>query len=98
MPLILGQNLGDRLDGAGVGTATKTMDVNRVHLYHLGSYLLQDCIGYMLHILYVPPMHLPVSWVSISTQEQKALGIALPVHRRQVAQLRIVVGILVLLI
>ena len=37
-------------------------------------------------------MHLPVSWVSISTHEQNVLGIAVPVQRRQVAQLRIVVG------
>ena len=42
-------------------------------------------------------MHLPVSCTSISTYEQKALGMAVPVQRH-VAQLRIVVGILVLLI
>ena len=74
------------------------MDVDSIHLYHLPSHLLHDCIGYMLHIWYVPPMHLPVSCTSISTHEQKALGMAVPVQRRHVAQLRIVVGILVLLI
>lgn len=43
-------------------------------------------------------MHLPVSYTSISTYEQKALGMAVPVQRRHVAQLHIVVGILALLI
>ena len=98
MPLILRQNLRNGLDSGSRCSAAKTMDVYRIHLYHLPSHLLQDCIGYMLHIWYVPPIHLPVSCTSISTHEQKALGTAVPVQRRQVAQLRIVVGILVLLI
>ena len=90
--------LSQNLDSGSGCSATKTMDVDSIHLYHLPSHLLHDCIGYMLHIWYVPPMHLPVSCTSISTHEHKALGMAVPVQRRHVAQLRIVVGILVLLI
>ena len=92
------QNLRNGLDSGNRCSAAKTMDVYRIHLYHLPSHLLQEDNGGMLHIWNPPPIHLPVSWISYSTHEQNALGIATPVQWRQVTQLCQVVGILDLLI
>ena len=87
----LRQNLRNGLDSGSRCSAAKTMDVYRIHLYHLPSTLPLVTRLHRIHAAHMV-------CTSISTHEQKALGMAVPVQRRHVAQLRIVVGILVLLI
>ena len=43
-------NLRNGLDSGSRCSAAKTMDVYRIHLYHLPSHLLQEDNGGMLHM------------------------------------------------